>query len=107
MSKSPHHLFDASATKRFKKADGCLLSLCFKLDTEKLYQIWTKDLLKRLQTARRALKMSPEFSIVGLDSKLKIVFELVKMRQALDEIQMLAENRAAQLQREQKIKEKQ
>ena len=51
--------------------------------------------------------MSPDFSIVGLDSKLKIVFELVKMRQALDEIQILAENRAAQLQREQKIKEKQ
>ena len=36
---------------------------------------------------------------------LKIVFELVKIRQALDEIQMLAENRAAQLQREQIRKE--
>jgi hypothetical protein len=38
---------------------------------------------------------------------LKIVFELVKIRQALDEIQMLAENRAAQLKREAKIKGKQ
>ena len=45
--------------------------------------------------------MSPDFSILGLDSILKIVFELVKIRQALDEIQMLAENRAAQLKREQ------
>jgi hypothetical protein len=34
---------------------------------------------------------------------LKIVFELVKIRQALDEIQMPAENRAAQLQRQRKI----
>jgi hypothetical protein len=41
--------------------------------------------------------MSPDFSILELDSMLKIVFELVKIRQALDEIQMLAENRAAQL----------
>jgi hypothetical protein len=49
--------------------------------------------------------MSPDFTILGLDSMLKIVFELVKIRQALDEIQMLAENRAAQLQREQIRKE--
>ena len=49
--------------------------------------------------------MSPDFTILGLDSMLKIVFELVKIRQALDEIQMLAENRAAQLQREQKVKQ--
>ena len=47
--------------------------------------------------------MSPDFSILGLDSILKIVFELVKIRQALDEIQMPAENRAAQLQRQRKI----
>jgi len=47
--------------------------------------------------------MSPDFSILGLDSMLKIVFELVKIRQALDEIQMPAENRAAQLQRQRKI----
>jgi hypothetical protein len=49
--------------------------------------------------------MSPDFSILGLDSMLKIVFELVKIRRALDEIQMLAENRAAQLQREQRTKQ--
>ena len=49
--------------------------------------------------------MSPDFTILGLDSMLKIVFELEKIRQALDEIQMLAENRAAQLQREQIRKE--
>ena len=49
--------------------------------------------------------MSPDFSILELDSMLKMVFELVKIRQALDEIQMLAENRAAQLQREQKVKQ--
>jgi hypothetical protein len=72
--------------------------------TEQTKKRWTKDLLKRLTTARRALKMSPDFTILGLDSMLKIVFELVKIRQALDEIQMLAENRAAQLQREQKHK---
>jgi hypothetical protein len=53
------------------------------------------------------LQMSPDFTILGLDSMLKIVFELVKIRQALDEIQMLAENRAAQLQREYKAKTKQ
>ena len=93
------------AAKGLKEGDRCILSLSLKLDTEKLYQIWTKDLLKRLATARRALKMSPDFTILGLDSMLKIVFELVKIRQALDEIQMLAENRAAQLQREQKVKQ--
>jgi hypothetical protein len=32
--------------------------------------------------------MSPDFTILGLDSMLKILFELVKIRQALDEIQM-------------------
>jgi hypothetical protein len=47
-------------------------------------------------------RCSPDFTILGLDSMLKIVSELVKIRQALDEIQMLAENRAAQLKREQK-----
>ena len=51
------------------------------------------------------LQMSPDFTILGLDSMLKIVFELVKIRQALDEIQMIAENRAAQLQREHKRKQ--
>jgi hypothetical protein len=48
--------------------------------------------------------MSPDFSILGLDSMLQIVLRLVKIRQSLDEIQMLAENRAAQLQRESKAK---
>jgi hypothetical protein len=75
--------------------------------TQQTKERWTKDLLRRLATARRALKMSPDFSILGLDSMLKIVFELVKIRQAVDEIQMLAENRAAHLQREAKVRGKQ
>jgi len=69
--------------------------------SNKTKERWTKVLLRRLEKAARALKMSPDFTILGLDSMLKIVFELVKIRQALDEIQMLAENRAAQLKREQ------
>jgi hypothetical protein len=73
--------------------------------TEQTKKVWTQDLMNRLRTAGRALKMSPDFSILGLDSTLKIVFELVKIRQALDEIQMIAENRAAQLQREHKRKQ--
>ena len=73
--------------------------------SDRTKKIWTNDLLRRLEKARRALNMSPDFSILGLDSMLKIVFELVKIRQALDEIQMLAENRAAQLQREHKRKQ--
>ena len=48
--------------------------------------------------------MSPDFSVLGLDSMLSIVARQVKIRQALDEIQM-AENRAAQLKREQIRKE--
>jgi hypothetical protein len=43
------------------------------------------------------LQMSPDFTILGLDSMLSIVFKLVKIRQALHEIQVLAENRTAQL----------
>ena len=70
--------------------------------TEQTRKTRTNDLSRRLQKARRALKMSPDSSILGLDSMLKIVFELVKIRQALDEIQMLAENRVAQLKREER-----
>src|SRR5262249_26466149 len=73
--------------------------------SEKTKKRWIKSLKQRLATARRALKISPDFTILGLDSMLEIVFELVKIRQALDEIQMLAENRAAQLKREQIRKE--
>jgi hypothetical protein len=73
--------------------------------SDKTKERWTKDLLRRLQTARRALKMSPDFSILGLDSMLDIVAQFVLIRHALDEIQMLAENRAAQLQREHKRKQ--
>jgi hypothetical protein len=69
--------------------------------TEQTKKRWTKDLLERLETAARMLKMSPDFSILGLDSMLDIVARLVLIRQALDEIQMLAEKRAAQLKREQ------
>src|SRR6516162_2560983 len=70
--------------------------------TEQTRKTRTNDLSRRLQKARRALKMSPDSSILGLDSMLKIVFELVKIRQALDEIQMMAENRVAQLKREER-----
>jgi hypothetical protein len=67
-------------------------------------KIWAIDLLRRLEKVPRALKMSPDFSVLGLDSMLSIVARQVKIRQALDEIQM-AENRAAQLKREQIRKE--
>src|SRR5262249_29888244 len=42
--------------------------------TEQTRKTWQSDLLQRLQKARRTLNMSPDFSILGLDSMLKIYF---------------------------------